>query len=166
MPDLSSRIAEDDVGRVEEEYQWTRQQGRSPNPKQRTLPLVVRSPPVSPVCNHQVNGSNIKNILPELFSENLVRGRGLLARSLMKSQMASPAFSPVYAALVAVINTKFPENGELVLKRIILQFRRAYKRNDKPVCMAATKFIAHLVNQQVRPASRHGNGRSPAADLC
>ena len=31
-----------------------------------------------------------------------------------------------------------------------LQFKRSYKRNDKPVCLAAIKFIAHLANQQVR----------------
>ena len=29
------------------------------------------------------------------------------------------------------------------------QFKRAYQRNDKPVCLAAIKFIAHLANQQV-----------------
>lgn len=33
----------------------------------------------------------------------------------MKSQMASPTFSNIYAALVAIINTKFPELGELLL---------------------------------------------------
>ncbi|CAK9214734.1 unnamed protein product [Sphagnum troendelagicum] len=98
---------------------------------------------------NKVNASNIKNILPELFGENLIRGRGLFARSCMKSQMASPAFTHVFAALVAVVNTKFPELGELLLKRIILQLRRAFKRNDKPVLLAAAKFIAHLVNQQV-----------------
>ena len=98
---------------------------------------------------NKVNSSNIKNILPELFAENMIRGRGLFARSVMKSQMASPHFSPVFAALVAVVNTKFPELGELVLKRIILQFRRAFKRNDKPVCVAASRFLAHLINQQV-----------------
>ena len=98
---------------------------------------------------NKVNASNIKHILPELFAENMIRGRGLFARSVMKSQMASPHFSSVFAALVAVVNTKFPELGELVLKRIILQFRRAFKRNDKPVCVAATKFLAHLINQQV-----------------
>lgn len=38
--------------------------------------------------------------------QNLVRGRGLLCRSIMKSQMASPTFTPTYAALVAVLNTK------------------------------------------------------------
>ena len=79
----------------------------------------------------------------------MIRGRGLFARSVMKSQMASPHFSPVFAALVAVVNTKFPELGELVLKRVILQFRRAFKRNDKPVCVAASRFLAHLINQQV-----------------
>ncbi|CAM6019098.1 unnamed protein product [Sphagnum balticum] len=98
---------------------------------------------------NKVNASNIKNIVPEVFGENLIRGRGLFARSCMKSQMASPAFTHVFAALVAVVNSKFPELGELLLKRIILQLRRAFKRNDKPVLLAAAKFIAHLVNQQV-----------------
>ncbi|CAI7806653.1 unnamed protein product [Closterium sp. NIES-53] len=80
---------------------------------------------------NKVNASNIKNIIPELFGENLVRGRGLLCRACIKSQMASPTFTHVFAALVAVVNTKFPELGELLLKRIILQFRRAFRRNDK-----------------------------------
>lgn len=98
---------------------------------------------------NKVNGSNIKHILPELFSENLVRGRGLLCRALMKSQVASPGFTPVYAALVSVLNTKFPEVGELLLHRIITAFKRSLRRKDKPICMASLKFIAHLVNQQV-----------------
>lgn len=67
----------------------------------------------------------------------------------MKSQMASPGFTDVFAALVAVINAKFPEVAELLLKRVVLQLKRAYKRNDKPQRLAAVKFIAHLVNQQV-----------------
>lgn len=33
--------------------------------------------------------------------------------------------------------------------RLVLQFKRSYKRNDKPVCTAAAKFIAHLINQGV-----------------
>lgn len=98
---------------------------------------------------NKVNATNIKNIIPELFAENLIRGRGLFCRSCMKSQMASPGFTDVFAALVAVANTKFPEVGELLLRRIILQLQRAYKRNDKPQLLAAVKFIAHLVNQQV-----------------
>ncbi|KAM7476782.1 hypothetical protein LguiB_024025 [Lonicera macranthoides] len=80
---------------------------------------------------NKVNATNIKNIIPELFAENLIRGRGLFCRSCMKSQMASPGFTDVFAALVAVVNTKFPEVGDLLLRRIILLLQRAYKRNDK-----------------------------------
>ncbi|KAJ4978739.1 hypothetical protein NE237_009519 [Protea cynaroides] len=98
---------------------------------------------------NKVNATNIKNIIPELFAENLIRGRGLFCRSCMKSQMASPGFTDVFAALVAVVNTKFPEVGDLLLRRIVLQLKRAYKRNDKPQLLAAVKFIAHLANQQV-----------------
>ena len=97
----------------------------------------------------QVNTSNLAHILPELFRENLVRGRGLLARSVMKSQMASPQFSAVFAALVAVVNTKLPAVGSLILRRCVLQFRRAFRRNDKPVCLAAARFLAALVCQHV-----------------
>uniref|UniRef100_A0A0E0FAX9 MI domain-containing protein n=1 Tax=Oryza meridionalis TaxID=40149 RepID=A0A0E0FAX9_9ORYZ len=82
---------------------------------------------------NKVNATNIKNIVPELFAENLVRGRGLFCQSCIKSQMASPGFTDVFAALVAVVNTKFPEIGRLLLVRVVLQLKRAYKRNDKVV---------------------------------
>ncbi len=92
---------------------------------------------------------NIKNLIPEIFYENLIRGRGLFARSIMKAQAASPNFTNVYAALVAVINTKMPELGELLVKRLILQFRKSYKRNNKAALLSSAHFLAHLANQQV-----------------
>ncbi|ETW85352.1 hypothetical protein HETIRDRAFT_311406, partial [Heterobasidion irregulare TC 32-1] len=98
---------------------------------------------------NRVNIGNIKNVVPELFAENLIRGRGLFARSIMKAQSASLPFTPVFAAVIAVLNTKLPQVGELVLTRLISQFRRAFKRNDKTVCHSTTTFIAHLVNQGV-----------------
>lgn len=98
---------------------------------------------------NKVNVSNIKYIVPELFGENLVRGRGLFCRSIMKAQAASLPFTPIYAAMVAIVNTKLPQVGELLLKRLIIQFRKAFKRNDKAVCLSSTTFIAHLCNQQV-----------------
>ncbi|KAK2078226.1 hypothetical protein QBZ16_004095 [Prototheca wickerhamii] len=85
--------------------------------------------------NGLINKVNAANIKP------------IFARILWRKP-ARP-FTPVYAALVAVINTKFPEIGELLLHRVVTQFRRAYKRNDKPVCTAAATLLAHLVNQQV-----------------
>ncbi|WVQ96206.1 pre-mRNA-splicing factor CWC22 [Kwoniella sp. CBS 9459] len=98
---------------------------------------------------NKVNVSNIKHVVPELFGENLIRGKGLFARSIMRAQASSLPFTPVFAALVAIVNTKLPQVGELVLIRLISQFRRAYKRNDKTVCHATSTFIAHLCNQYV-----------------
>lgn len=98
---------------------------------------------------NKVNVSNIKYIVPELFGENLVRGRGLFCRSIMKAQAASLPFTPIYAAMAAIVNTKLPQVGELLLNRLIIQFRKAFKRNDKAVCLSSTTFIAHLCNQQV-----------------
>lgn len=98
---------------------------------------------------NKVNVTNIAIITRELLRENIVRGRGLLCRSIIQAQAASPTFTHVYAALVAIINSKFPNIGELLLKRLVIQFRRAFRRNDKLVCMSATRFIAHLVNQRV-----------------
>lgn len=57
--------------------------------------------------------------------------RGLLARSTLQAQAASPFFTHVYAAVLAIINSKFPQIGELILKRLILNFRKGYRRNDK-----------------------------------
>ncbi|CAG8657850.1 3038_t:CDS:2 [Acaulospora colombiana] len=98
---------------------------------------------------NRVNIVNIKSIVPELFNENLIRGKGLFARSIMKAQAASLPFTPVFASLVAILNSKLPTVGELVLIRLVSQFRRSFKRNDKPVCVATSTFIAHLVNQSV-----------------
>lgn len=80
---------------------------------------------------NRVNITNIKNIVPELFGENLIRGKGLFARSIMKAQSTSLPFTPVFACMVSILNTKLPQVGELLLTRLISQFRRSFKRNDK-----------------------------------
>ena len=98
---------------------------------------------------NKVNISNLKDIVVELFGENLLRGKGLLVRACLKAQASALPFTPVYAALISVLNTKLPEIGELTLKRLIVQFRRSYKRNDKTQCLASVMFLAHLVNQRV-----------------
>ncbi|XP_065892695.1 pre-mRNA-splicing factor CWC22 homolog [Dysidea avara] len=98
---------------------------------------------------NKVNVSNIANIVRELFQENVIRGRGLLGRSIITAQSASPTFTHVYAALVAIVNTKFPQVGELIIKRVIVNFKKGFRRNDKTMCMASANFLAHLCNQQV-----------------
>ncbi|RKL41048.1 Pre-mRNA-splicing factor cwc22 [Fusarium proliferatum] len=99
---------------------------------------------------NKVNTANIKFIVPELFGENLIRGRGLFCRSIMKAQAASLPFTPIYAAMAAIVNTKLPQVGELLVRRLVMQFRKGFKRNDKAVCLSSTTFLAHLINQQVQ----------------
>ncbi|CRL03319.1 CLUMA_CG016144, isoform A [Clunio marinus] len=98
---------------------------------------------------NKINVDNIGIVTRELLKENIVRGRGLLCRSIIQAQAASPTFTHVYAALAAIINSKFPNIGELLLQRLVLTFRRGFRRNDKTICVTASKFIAHLVNQRV-----------------
>lgn len=98
---------------------------------------------------NKVNISNIQMVVIELLNENIIRGRGLLARAIIKSQMASPNFTHVYSALISVINSKLPSIGELIINRVLIQFKRSYERNNRIVCMATTKMIAHLVNQRI-----------------
>lgn len=98
---------------------------------------------------NKTNTANIKMIVPELFSENLIRGRGLFCRAIMKAQAASLPFTPIYGAMVAIVNTKLPQVGDLLTRRLIIQFRKSFRRNDKAVCLASTMFLSHLVNTQV-----------------
>lgn len=98
---------------------------------------------------NKVNVSNVKSILPEIFNENLIRGRGLFCRSIMKAQAQAIPFTPVYAAMVAIVNTKLPTVGELLMGRLITQFRKAFRRNDKAVCLSSTTFLAHAANFQI-----------------
>ena len=87
-----------------------------------------------PNCNLGIVISLVHPVVMVLL--NLIGGRGVFCRSIMKSQLASPTFTPTYAALVAIINTKFPEIGELLLKRVISQVRH--------ICLHAGKSFARL----------------------
>ena len=96
---------------------------------------------------NRVNASNLASLLPAFFSENLIRGRGLLVRSLMKAQLSSPSHTAVYAALANVINSKLPEVGLLLVHRLVLTFRRSFTRNEKVGMEASVLFLSHLLNQ-------------------
>ncbi|KAJ2135514.1 pre-mRNA-splicing factor cwc22 [Coemansia sp. RSA 678] len=98
---------------------------------------------------NKANIGNINDIIVELFGTNLVRGRGLLCRSLMRAQSQSTSFTAVYAVLITVINTKLPLIGELMVTRLVPQFCRAFKRDDKGLCISSVMFLAHLSNQRV-----------------
>ncbi|GMR39553.1 hypothetical protein PMAYCL1PPCAC_09748, partial [Pristionchus mayeri] len=98
---------------------------------------------------NKVNVGNLVGVVRSLLQENIVRGKGLLCRSIMQAQAFSPGFSNVFAALVAVINSKFPFIGDLLVRRLVVQFKRCFRRGDKGTTVIVTKFIAHLINQEV-----------------
>lgn len=50
----------------------------------------------------------------------------------------------MYAALVAVVNSKFPNVGEMLLNRVIALFRRAFRRNDKVRCSCSPGRLPSL----------------------
>ncbi|CDW53733.1 MA3 and MIF4G domain containing protein [Trichuris trichiura] len=98
---------------------------------------------------NRVNASNIIQVIEDLFKVNLIRGRGIFVRAIMQAQSFAQPYSFIMAALAAVVNSKFPAVGELLLHRLLSQFKRAFKRNDRDVAVPSIKFIAHLINQQV-----------------
>lgn len=61
----------------------------------------------------------------------------------MRAQASSLPFTPIFASLIAIVNTKLPQIGELLLHRLVHQFRRSYKRNDK-VCPFAIRSPARV----------------------
>jgi pre-mRNA-splicing factor CWC22 len=99
---------------------------------------------------NRLNAATIKPLIHDLFDTvNCVRMRGVLAKSLLTAAVSSVHYSAVYAAVTAVLNTKLPEIGELVVKRAVLAFRRHYKRKEKQQCLATAIFLGHLFHQSV-----------------
>jgi len=73
---------------------------------------------------NKVSVGNLGHLIQEIFYENIVRGRGLFCRSAIRAQSSSTTFTNVYAAMIAIINTKMPELGNLMLRRLVLNFKK------------------------------------------
>lgn len=129
-------------------YQKLIEEKNPNNPDYQKMMWELLKKSINGIIN-KVNCSNIHNIVLELFNENLFRGKGLLAKAIVKSQTASVSFTNVYAALVSVINTKLPDVARIIINRYVVMFQKAYKRNSKIQLQSCLKMIAHLVNQQV-----------------
>ncbi|GCA62464.1 hypothetical protein KIPB_003678 [Kipferlia bialata] len=98
---------------------------------------------------NRVNVDNTPYVLRDLFRVNLIRGRGLFAKILLETQAADPGRTPVYAALVAVVNAKLPDVGRLVAHRVVDIFSSSIQSGQKAACLNAGRFLAHLANQGV-----------------
>ncbi len=96
-----------------------------------------------------LNRTNLPEIVRSLFKYNLIRGRGILADALMEKQMASPHNTDVYASLISIINSKFPQITQLICKRVIHLYRDYFAADNGDKTFALIKFLAHLINQSV-----------------
>jgi pre-mRNA-splicing factor CWC22 len=99
---------------------------------------------------NKTTAHNVAFTAREILRENVVRGRGLFCRAVLRAQNHSPELTPVLAALVSVVNSKVPMVGNLLVTRLVFQFKRCYKRHDIHGMSAAARFIAHLVAQRVQ----------------
>lgn len=94
------------------------------------------------------NTSNLREVIVNLFKLNLLRGRGILVKYIMRAQFRHKNLTSVYAALVSVLNSKIPDIGELLLSRLILLYRKSYVGGSRK-CLLSSLFITQLVNQKV-----------------
>ncbi|EKF29037.1 hypothetical protein MOQ_007195 [Trypanosoma cruzi marinkellei] len=93
---------------------------------------------------NRVSGENVHLSATELFRENIIRGRGLLCRSLMRAQLADPDLSDVFASLVSRVNKEFSVIGLLLVKRLVVQWWRLHRRRDWVALRCVSRFLAWL----------------------
>lgn len=84
-----------------------------------------------------------------LFRVNLVRARGIFCKTLLRAQFGSSGLSDVFAAVIAVVNSRMPGVVALFIARLMAQLKEAYETQDRELCFATGKFVACLYKQQV-----------------
>lgn len=94
---------------------------------------------------NKVNKENLKTMVVEIFKVNILRGKGLFCNSLMASQQLSSSHTGVYASLVCVLNSKIPEIGNLLIRRLVSRYKRYYRKEEEALCTSTVLFIANLV---------------------
>lgn len=97
----------------------------------------------------RVNKSNVHHVSVKLFETNCVRGRGILARAVLANVLTEPDKHTVFALLVALLNLKIPQIGELVAARTVALWKHLYMKNDCSRIFRVLLFLCELVKQKV-----------------
>ncbi|CAF4631754.1 unnamed protein product, partial [Rotaria sp. Silwood2] len=97
----------------------------------------------------QVNQSNLPTIIPQLVQNNMVHARGILACAIIQAQDESPDNTKVYAALISIINPKFPQISQLICKRVISLYRESFMADKRKKTFIMIKFLTHLINERM-----------------
>lgn len=96
-----------------------------------------------------LNSKNVEETVKKLLSVNILRGQGLLCRYLIQTALKDPKKCSLYAAVTCVLNSQFPEIGELLVVRLAVMFKKAYINNDFNQVSTCSKFICELTLQRV-----------------
>lgn len=98
---------------------------------------------------NRVTVDSVPTAAKALFRINLIRARGVLCKTLLRAQFGSPGLTDVFAALIAVINSRMPAVIELFIARLVAQLREAYETQDRELCFATGRYVACLYKHQV-----------------
>jgi len=99
---------------------------------------------------NRLSPATLKPLIHQLFSEaNLIKGRGILTKSILNASIGSMQYTSTYASLISVINSKLPEVGELLLTRAILSFRKGYKYRNMNTVSSTLSLLGHMFNQNI-----------------
>lgn len=101
------------------------------------------------VAVNKLDRLNVSDTSLALFNVNIVRGRGLFCRAITKKLLAEPSTAPFLASLACIVNSKFPEVGELLIARIVVLYKRGYVDGDRQVVDSTLLFLCELVLQGV-----------------
>ncbi|SGZ54105.1 CIC11C00000001295 [Sungouiella intermedia] len=102
--------------------------------------------------NTSLNGLTRKNVADTslaLFNVNILRGRGLLCRAIIKRLLSEPSIAPILASLTCIINSKLPEVGETLVARVVVLYKRGYVENNREMVDTTLQFLCELVLQAV-----------------
>ncbi|KAK6465018.1 armadillo-type protein [Scheffersomyces coipomensis] len=99
----------------------------------------------------KLTNTTIPEVSLDLFKINLIRYQGLLVRIIMNQQLRNISSTAILSSLVSILNSKIPDIGELLINRLILQFRKNVdvRKKNYSFIRYSSLFICHLVNQRV-----------------
>lgn len=79
---------------------------------------------------NQLDMNNARQTVIELFRENIVRGRGLVAQAASRIQHLNTDLTPAIVAVLAKINQALPQVVLLLCQRLVVEWKQAYRRKD------------------------------------
>lgn len=93
----------------------------------------------------KANKDNIGIISVELLKLNLYRGKFLFVKKIMRTSKRHDKPAWILASLVNIINWKIPEIGEILINKMIVEFKNDYISN-RPIKI---DLLCELVNYKV-----------------